>query len=335
MVFYKGRSKMKFYMPSKPCKYGFKMHCLVDSKTSYLYNVILDPGRAYKRALAFKDDSSYAENIVMKLIENIKVNQPHRIFFDGWYSSVSLLSKLKKKGFLALSILRNNTKDIPQKLKSNKSFAYSKDILVQRYDDKKLILFISNFKDSVDNLRNIYNVENRGVDKLNQKMAYYPTNRKEYKWWKKIFLFGINCSCINCKIIFEMKKNIKYKDYLFKDMIANEIFNEYKKYNKKKEFFIKNDIIKESQLTKKDDENNNVESICDYFNLDKNENGEKFSIYMPIKKKKKFYHSLVKEKGSNLKCVFCKKSNPKYYCKECQLGLHPECFSEYHNLYII
>lgn len=120
-------------MPSKPCKYGFKLNCLVDSKTRYLYNLIMDPGRAYKKFLAFKDDSAYAENIVIKLIENIKENEPHKTFFDGWYSSISILSKLKKRGFLALSILRNNTKDIPKNLKNNKSFAYSKDIVLYYY----------------------------------------------------------------------------------------------------------------------------------------------------------------------------------------------------------
>ena len=331
MVFYKGRSKMKFYMPSKPCKYGFKLHCLVDSKTSYLYNLIMDPGRAYKKALAFKDDSAYAENIVLKLIENIKKNEPHRIFFDGWYSSISLLTKLKKRGFLALSILRNNTKDIPKNIKNNKSFAYSKDILLQRYHDKKLILFISNFKDSVDNLRNIYNVENRGVDKLNQKMSYYTTNRKEYKWWKKIFLFGINCCCINSRILYGMKKNIKLKDYEFNSMIVDEIFKLYKDYTKRNDSFVSKDIIKEDEKIKKENE---IDEIYEYFNLDRN-NGEKFTIYMPVKKKKKLYHLLCKEKGGNKKCAYCKDKKANYYCKECQLALHPECFSVYHNMYVL
>lgn len=55
-------------------------------------------------------------------------------------------------------------------------------------------------------------------------MSYYTTNRKEYKWWKKIFLFGINCCSINSRILYAMKKNVKLKDYEFNSMIVDEIF---------------------------------------------------------------------------------------------------------------
>ena len=36
MVFFKGRSSMRFYISAKPCKWGFKFHSLVDSKNHYL-----------------------------------------------------------------------------------------------------------------------------------------------------------------------------------------------------------------------------------------------------------------------------------------------------------
>ena len=42
MVAFKGRNKIKFFMLYKPIKWGFKMHCLVDSVNSYLYNLIID-----------------------------------------------------------------------------------------------------------------------------------------------------------------------------------------------------------------------------------------------------------------------------------------------------
>ena len=48
MLFFRGRCKMRFYMPHKPYKWGFKIHCLVDLKTDYLYDAIIDPGKNIK-----------------------------------------------------------------------------------------------------------------------------------------------------------------------------------------------------------------------------------------------------------------------------------------------
>ena len=45
---FKGRNSMKFYIPMKPHKYGFKIHLLCDSDTHYLYNMLFDPGRGGK-----------------------------------------------------------------------------------------------------------------------------------------------------------------------------------------------------------------------------------------------------------------------------------------------
>ena len=38
MAFFRGRCRMKFYMPLKPTKWGVRLHSLVDSKTDYLYD---------------------------------------------------------------------------------------------------------------------------------------------------------------------------------------------------------------------------------------------------------------------------------------------------------
>ena len=326
MVSYKGKAQMRFYMPLKPCKYGFKLHCLVDSKTNYLYNFIIDPGKKFKERLYnTKDDSRYAEFIVLKLIENIK-NGPHRLFFDGWYSSISLLTKLKQRGFLAMSILRNNTKNLPKLIKNNKDFAYSDDVLIQKYHDHKLILFVSNFKDTVDNLRNLYNVENRGVDKLNQKISCNSTNRKEYKWWKKLFLFGINSSIVNSKIIYEIKHNVKLSDLEFKTMIVNSIFDDYLRSSGGRPHLRQYKNVNISPI-KKENLNVNGDGVV----REKPKNN-----YIP-KKMRNLIHSIKKEKGVFKKCAYCKKKDTNYYCEECNIKLHPECFNAYHiqNIYNI
>ena len=43
MVAFKGRNKMKFFMPHKPIKWGFKINVSVDVINTYVYNFIMDP----------------------------------------------------------------------------------------------------------------------------------------------------------------------------------------------------------------------------------------------------------------------------------------------------
>ena len=41
------------------------------------------------------------------------------------------------------------------------------NLLIHQYKDKKTIYLATNYEDTTSNIRNIYNFENRGVDKLN------------------------------------------------------------------------------------------------------------------------------------------------------------------------
>ena len=64
---------MIFYIPSKPIKWGFKLYYLVDSNSNYLYNVIFEPGKNNK-------------NLIITNVEN----NGRTLFFDSWYSLISL-----------------------------------------------------------------------------------------------------------------------------------------------------------------------------------------------------------------------------------------------------
>ena len=45
LLHFTGKNKMKFYIPMKPHKWGFKLHLLCDADTSYDYNILLDPSK--------------------------------------------------------------------------------------------------------------------------------------------------------------------------------------------------------------------------------------------------------------------------------------------------
>ena len=98
-VFFTGRNNIKFYIPMKPKKCGFKIHCLVDADSGFLYNCLFDPGKEHKDLIIFDETKKYAEPILLKLIDVLDKRQ-RNIYFDGWYSSIILMNKLTKKGFL-------------------------------------------------------------------------------------------------------------------------------------------------------------------------------------------------------------------------------------------
>ena len=142
LIQFKGRNSMKFYIPMKPHKWGFKIHLLCDADTHYLYNMLFDPGRGGKNFICSDDCNSLSESIVLKLLSCIKDTDKKKrnVFFDGWYSSISLMRKLTKLGFLNTTVLRATSKELPEKIKKEGyDKAYNENILIQKYEGRKTI----------------------------------------------------------------------------------------------------------------------------------------------------------------------------------------------------
>ena len=67
-----------------PHKWGFKLYLLCDVDTSYIYNILFDPGKNSKEYFDFEDYSKpLAENIVLKLLEVINDNKQRIVYFNG------------------------------------------------------------------------------------------------------------------------------------------------------------------------------------------------------------------------------------------------------------
>ena len=185
MVFFRGRCGLRFYMPLKPTKWGLKLHCLVDSNTHYLYDLIIDPGKNNKELVAPNKDINYAHQIILTLVKELE--KGHLIIFDSWYDSINLCKDLTRMGFNYISILRNNSADLPDKIKlanSSKKYAYNNEyhMKIRQYDDKKLINFVTNINLNLEELKKSYNILNHDVDKMNHVISYYNIDRKSYKW---------------------------------------------------------------------------------------------------------------------------------------------------------
>ena len=63
---------MKFYMPLKKIKRGFKVHCMADSETNYLYNLFFDPSKIQNKNVTLDDSYNYAQNIILYFVQEIR-----------------------------------------------------------------------------------------------------------------------------------------------------------------------------------------------------------------------------------------------------------------------
>ena len=134
---------MRFYLLSKPHKWGFKLNSLVDSCTHhiYIFDIIFEPGKQYKSIIASDPYYSFSYQIVITLVNRLN-ESGYRIYYDSWYGSIALIKELSLKGFEIITILRANAKDLLNKVKlekSSKQYTYNNNsnINIQSYNDKK------------------------------------------------------------------------------------------------------------------------------------------------------------------------------------------------------
>ena len=48
---------MKFFIPFKPIKWRFKIHCMIDSETNYIFNLFFEPSKQLNKIVAFDNSN--------------------------------------------------------------------------------------------------------------------------------------------------------------------------------------------------------------------------------------------------------------------------------------
>ena len=107
---FKGRSSMKQYLPLKPVKRGFKVWVIADATNGYTYDL-----NVYTGAMAGGRETALGEKVVLKLSDSIK-GRHHQLYFDNYFTSVNLLSKLPENGTYACGTIRTNRKQYPAEI---------------------------------------------------------------------------------------------------------------------------------------------------------------------------------------------------------------------------
>ncbi len=120
MVAFKGTtSSIRQYMLKKPNKWGFKLWALCSS-SGILYNFHVYQG---KEEGAFTDAHlGITASVVYDLCKVLPLNDHFFVYADNYFTSVTLIQKLKERGVYYLGTVRNNR--VPKTtLKSEKEIA--------------------------------------------------------------------------------------------------------------------------------------------------------------------------------------------------------------------
>ena len=222
MIPFKGQSSMKQYVPLKPVKRGFKVWAMADARNGYVYDFNVYTGATGDR------ETGLGEKVVLRLAESIK-GRHHQLYFDNFFTSISLLTKLLSEGTYGCGTIRTNRKQYPseisteaQRFKRGESvFRQSGNLVVTAWKDKKVVNMASTLADpsettSVERGQKdgtrisvtcplcvaLYNLYMGGVDEADQLRGYYHIRLKCTKNYKYIFCFMFDVATTNAYILY-------------------------------------------------------------------------------------------------------------------------------------
>ena len=87
MIKFKGKSKTRHDIPSKPIKWGIKVWTLADSVNGYILDLKVYIGQ---------EGDTVEKNLGMKIVSELtsKLSRGHYVYFDNYFTSLPLLQHL-------------------------------------------------------------------------------------------------------------------------------------------------------------------------------------------------------------------------------------------------
>ena len=223
IIAFKGRSSMVVYKPNKPHKWGLNMWVLAEAKSGYAYNMELYTGKAGHTEVGL------TKNVVVSLCRPL-FQTGHHVYMDNYFSSPALFCALKDQQLGACGTLRVNRIGVPEaikkaKLKKDSHSVVERDddgILYIAWFDRRQVTVMSSIHSSAtfmatvrsrtapDHQRivekpmaiQLYTKYMQGVDRADQLLWYKISLHRQQKWWKKVFMYLLEVSCVNSTIIF-------------------------------------------------------------------------------------------------------------------------------------
>lgn len=229
MVLWRGRLIFRQYIKNKRHKYGIKLYILTTPEGIILKFAI------YTGMLDDIGGKGHAEKVVMHLMEG-KLGVGHSLYMDNFYNSYGLAKKLIDHETHCTGTLRLDRKCNPKEIKSAKlktgetKAQYSNGVMVGKWRDKRDVAYISTeFQNEMTEVRNKrqqvktkpkpiveYNKYMSGVDRQDQMLSYYPSERKTIRWPTKIFIHTLQMMIMNAYCLYNQYSTKKIPLYEFR-----------------------------------------------------------------------------------------------------------------------
>lgn len=219
MIPYYGKHYFKQFIRGKPIRFGFKNWAMCAS-SGYMTAFSLYTGKS-----SDKKDFGLGGDVVLTLIElgKLPAQSGIKIYFDNFFTSLSLMRHLRELGYYATGTIRANRvencplKDVNQFKKEERGysdFRMSDDVFLCRWNDNNVVTVATNFENwdlgfatrwskkakvaiPQPSLIASYNKHMGGVDKCDQAVANLRTRMRIRKWWWPIFAYFLDVSLVN------------------------------------------------------------------------------------------------------------------------------------------
>ena len=224
----KRSGRVKQYNSKKIHKWGFK-NMVCAGRSGIIYDFFMNGGKhstgTYKCG---------AENLVLRLVQNIPKHQNYQVFFDNWFSTFPLLLKLQSMGILATATFRMNRlagcplmsdKDFKKEGHWSVDYRTNMNLMlhVVKWHDNKAVTVASTFggvgasstkkrwdaksKDHVDvsypDMIRDSNQSMGGVDLSDMLIALYHVDIQTRKrWYLKIITHCLNICNVNAWLLY-------------------------------------------------------------------------------------------------------------------------------------
>jgi hypothetical protein len=260
MIRFKGRCGFLQYLPAKPTKWGMKVWSCCDADSFYMLRLSLYTGKTNDVPAGSGD--ALGDRVVKHLCDPL-LRQWHTIYFDNYFTSVSLMKYLYDRDTLAAGTVRNNRKGLPDGMRPAKCVKKSGDTLrwfqrigadnqgklqaIAWFDRRKVTLLTTAHGGSdgevvrkgpggVEKARYSrpqavaeYTRNYNGVDKHDQMRSYYGSTLRFSKWWKYVLLFCLDSAAVNAYIIYKQSAAAPLKGHLeFQTQVIMGMINGYK-----------------------------------------------------------------------------------------------------------
>ena len=112
MISFRGQLGIRQYMPAKPTKYGIKMWQLCVAENGYCCDFSAYLGKPSDG----EREKDLGKKVVLQMTESLR-GQYNHIYYDNYFSSISLLEELLERRIYGCGTIRSNRVGLPQALR--------------------------------------------------------------------------------------------------------------------------------------------------------------------------------------------------------------------------